>query len=179
MYDEVYRVVLEDIRSNAKLALKDEKEVLKILELNQEEELDSQVVLAGQMIEEDSLRYKELETKVERLYDDWIDKRINETNFNRLMEKMQKEQDILLERIKVNEEKIKNSESKDINIGKWIESIKKYQTIKKLDRHILNELIDKIFVYEKEVIDDEVVQTIEIFYNFLLNTKELNIKYHL
>ncbi|MFU1892719.1 recombinase RecB, partial [Enterococcus faecium] len=82
------------------------------LELNQEEELDSQVVLAGQMIEEDSLRYKELETKVERLYDDWIDKRINETNFNRLMEKTQKEQDILLERIKVNEEKIKNSESK-------------------------------------------------------------------
>lgn len=179
MYDEVYRVVLEDIRSNAKLALKDEKEVLKILELNQEEELDSQVVLAGQMIEEDSLRYKELETKVERLYDDWIDKRINETNFNRLMEKTQKEQDILLERIKVNEEKIKNSESKDINISKWIESIKKYQNIKKLDRHILNELIDKIFVYEKEIIDGEVVQTVEIFYNFLLNTKELNIKYHL
>lgn len=179
MYDEVYRVVLEDIRSNAKLALKDEKEVLKILELNQEEELDSQVVLAGQMIEEDSLRYKELETKVERLYDDWIDKRINETNFNRLMEKTQKEQDILLERIKVNEEKIKNSESKDINISKWIESIKKYQNIKKLDRHILNELIDKIFVYEKEIIDGEVVQTVEIFYNFLLNTKELNIIYHL
>ena len=131
------------------------------------------------MIEEDSLRYKELETKVERLYDDWIDKRINETNFNRLMEKTQKEQDILLERIKVNEEKIKNSESKDINISKWIESIKKYQNIKKLDRHILNELIDKIFVYEKEIIDGEVVQTVEIFYNFLLNTKELNIKYHL
>jgi len=81
--------------------------------------------LPVRMIEEDSLRYKELETKVERLYDDWIDKRINETNFNRLMEKTQKEQDILLERIKVNEEKIKNSESKDINIGKWIESIKK------------------------------------------------------
>jgi len=101
--------------------------------------------LPVRMIEEDSLRYKELETKVERLYDDWIDKRINETNFNRLMEKTQKEQDILLERIKVNEEKIKNSESKDINIGKWIESIKKYQNIKKLDRHILNELIRQNF----------------------------------
>jgi len=35
---------------------------------------------------------------------------------------------------------------------------------------------DKIFVYEKEVIDGEVVQTVEIFYNFLLNTKELNTK---
>ena len=50
---------------------------------------------------------------------------------------------------------------------------------RKLDRHIPNELIDKIFVYEKEIIDGEVVQTVEIFYNFLLNTKELNIKYHL
>ena len=67
----------------------------------------------------------------------------------------------------------------DINVKKWIELIKKHRDIKKLDKETLNELIPKIHVHEKEVVNGEITQTIDIYYYFIGNTDTLQVFYNL
>ena len=66
-----------------------------------------------------------------------------------------------------------------INVYKWIELIKKHKNIKKLDKETLGEFISKIYVHEKQAVDEETTQLIEIHYNFIGNTVEIQTSYHL
>ena len=53
-----------------------------------------------------------------------------------------------------------------INADRFFEIIRKYTDITELAAPILNELIDRIIIYEKEEIDGEAVQNVVIFYRF-------------
>ena len=84
-----------------------------------------------------------------------------------------------LEKIEKEMKKIVKEDLEDINVKKWIELIKKHRDIKKLDKETLNELISKIYVHEKEVVNGEITQTIDIYYNFIGNTDTLQVFYNL
>ena len=178
-FDTLYQIVLKDIQKNAEIALKDEQAIIRALEKGEEQEDNEEQILIAKKIEEDSKRVAELGAKVEKLYDDWIDKKISENNFQRILEKTQREQDIITERIKELTSKLSVEEPMEINVYKWIELIKKHKNIKKLDKETLNELISKIYVHEKEIVDGEITQIIEIHYNFIGNNIELKIAYNL
>lgn len=130
-------------------------------------------------IYEDQIRVEDLTKKIERLYDDWLDNKISESNFQKILEKSQNEQDYLNQRIEDNQKLIVKEDLEDINVKKWIELIKKHRDIKKLDKETLNELISKIYVHEKEVVNGEITQTIDIYYNFIGNTDTLQVFYNL
>ena len=178
-FDTLYAIVLADIRKNADFALKDERAIIKALEKSKDSENEEEQVYIAKKIEEDSKRVAELSNKIEKLYDDWIEKKISEKNFQRILEKSQTEQDLLTKRIEEMEKKVRSSKVDEINVYKWIELIKKHKDIKKLDKEILNELISKIYVHEKEVVDGEITQTIDIYYNFIGNTDSLQVSYNL
>ena len=178
-FDTLYAIVLEDIRKNADFALKDEKAIIKALEKSKDTEDEEEQIYIAKKIEEDSKRVQELGRKIEKLYDDWIDKKISENNFQRILEKAQEEQDLLTKQIEEMEKRVVASEVDEINIHKWIELIKKHKDIKTLDKETLNELISKIYVHEKEIVDGEITQTIDIYYNFIGNTDRLQVSYNL
>ena len=178
-FDTLYAIVLEDIRKNADFALRDEKAIIKALEKSKDTEDEEEQIYIAKKIEEDSKRVQELGRKIEKLYDDWIDKKISENNFQRILEKAQEEQDLLTKQIEEMEKRVVASEVDEINIHKWIELIKKHKDIKTLDKETLNELISKIYVHEKEIVDGEITQTIDIYYNFIGNTDRLQVSYNL
>ena len=178
-FDTLYEIVLADIRKNADFALKDEKEVLKALEKSRDTENEEEQIYIAKKIEEDSKRVAELGNKIEKLYDDWINKKISENNFQRILEKSQAEQDLLTKRIEEMERKVVTRQVDENGVYKWIELIKKHKNIKKLDKETLNELISKIYVHEKEVVDGEITQIIEIHYNFIGNADSLQVSYNL
>lgn len=62
--------------------------------------------------------------KIEKLYDDWIDKKISEKNFQRILEKAQEEQDLLRNQIEEMEKRVVANEVDEINTHKWIQLIK-------------------------------------------------------
>lgn len=62
--------------------------------------------------------------KIEKLYDDWIDKKISENNFQRILEKAQEEQDLLRNQIEEMEKRVVANEVDEINTHKWIQLIK-------------------------------------------------------
>ncbi len=58
-------------------------------------------------------------------------------------------------KIKEMKTRLNVKEVSEVNIHKQIELIKKHRDIKKLDKEIPNELISKIYVHEKQVVNDE------------------------
>ena len=46
-------------------------------------------------------------------------------------------------------------------------NISKNTKIKSLNRYIINKIIDKIYVYDKEEIDGQISQKEEIYYKFI------------
>ena len=62
------------------------------------------------------------------------------------------------------------------NVERFLPLIKKYMDITELNAHILNELIEKIVVHEKQIDEDGIKsQEIDIYYKFIgyVNMREL------
>ena len=104
--------------------MKDEKAIIKVLEKSKDTEDEEEQIYIAKKIEEDSKRVQELGRKIEKLYDDWIDKKISENNFQRILEKAQEEQDLLTKQIEEMEKRVVANEVDEINTHKWIQLIK-------------------------------------------------------
>lgn len=103
----------------------------------------------------------------EKLYEDRLSESISERNFNLMNEKLSKQQEELIEEIDLLEEEIKAIADTEENCEQFVENISKFAKIKELNRYILNQVIDKIYVYDKEEVDGEIKQKVEIHYKFI------------
>ena len=63
--------------------------------------------------------------------------------------------------------KIKSEEEKVQGTDRFLETISKYKDVTELNRSMLCELIDSIYVYQAEGIGKERTQKVEINYRFL------------
>lgn len=64
-------------------------------------------------------------------------------------------------------DQIAQTETAEYNAKIFTNLIEKYINITELNSRILNELIEKIVVHEKEIINGEKYQTVEIYYKFV------------
>lgn len=123
-------------------------------------------------IKEDSKRVNEINTLITKIYDDWLSGKIKEKTFNMLLDKYQSEQVTLEESITNTNKILEGIGAKDDDIEKWLNIIKKYTDTDTLDSSILNELIEKIIVHEREIVDGNLIPKIEIHYKFIGNALE-------
>jgi len=165
-YDDLYNAVLGDIRECAAMALADEEAVLKALikrslpaEKGRGSSSSRLVVLRK--------RLSELERLFDKLYEDHVSGRIADNNFNRLLDKYQSEQGSLENEIAV----LAASGDKIVEVEQgarsWIDLVRGFADLQELSAEVLNELITRIVVYDREVVDGESTQTIEIHYRFV------------
>ena len=106
-----------------------------------------------------------LEKMVLRLYEDVAVGRINEQNFNLMLERTQKEQEEL--KAKISEEKKKLADEIQLvnSARQWTAAIQEYADIAKLDAAVLNKLIKEIVVHEEIDSDKTRHISIEIHFN--------------
>ena len=115
----------------------------------------------------DKNKLKDLDRAFEKLYEDKLSESISERNFNLMNEKLSKQQEELIEEIDLLEEEIKAIADTEENCEQFVENISKFAKIKELNRYILNQVIDKIYVYDKEEADGEIKHKVEIHYKFI------------
>ena len=75
------------------------------------------------------------------------------------------EQKDLAEKIKAVSTELYKHESKAMTTDMFISTVRKYTRAKKLSERMLNELIERIEVYQSEKVDGVHVQRLKIFYN--------------
>ncbi|MDK8197785.1 recombinase family protein [Enterococcus faecalis] len=164
---DLYNIVLEDIQYHGSMALSAKEDfVEKIIEKIEVEKIDEGKELSNKL-ELKKNQLAELDRSYEQLYEDRLEGNITERNFNIMNVSISKKQDKLIEEIKVLEGDIEVSFETEDNYKKFMNNISKYAKIKSLNRYILNQIIDKIYVYDKEEIDGQISQKVEIHYKFI------------
>ncbi|HEN2588910.1 MAG: recombinase family protein [Streptococcus anginosus] len=164
---DLYNIVLEDIQYHGNMALSAKEDfVEKIIEKIEVEKIDEGKELSNKL-ELKKNQLAELDRSYEQLYEDRLEGNITERNFNLMNVSISKKQDKLIDEIKVLEGDIEVSFETEDNYKKFMDNISKYAKIKSLNRYILNQIIDKIYVYDKEEIDGQISQKVEIHYKFI------------
>lgn len=168
-YDMLYNMVLEQIRDIARDALADSRAVAEKLMKQSETSSENEIRRMKKQSKKDAERCEFLDRLIAKLYEDQISGRISEVTFNTMIEKYQTEQSEIRARLKSELPQIELSVKQRKSVEDWVELVKQYADIRKLDAKMLNRLIREITVFEKIDRDGNRNIRIEIHYNFSRN----------
>lgn len=105
-----------------------------------------------------------------RIYEDMILEKIPSTRYEVLNAQYEDEQLKLTEELKEIEKKIKKYNSEKDGINKFIKLIGKYDTFEELTTYMINEFIEKVIVYERDIKGSATSpQQVDIYFNFIGN----------
>lgn len=102
-----------------------------------------------------------------KLYEDRALEKISEDRYISMNSKYEAEYIELSERAKQLKTELETADESLVNAYQFVDMVEKYVDIQELNARILNELIEKIIVHEKEIINGEKYQTVEIYYKFV------------
>ncbi|MBP3200682.1 MAG: recombinase family protein [Lachnospiraceae bacterium] len=163
----IERIVLEKLKSISKFYVENEAELKKLLmnkidSLTRESEKDAEKKLATSKD-----RISKLNSIISNLYEDKINGVITEERFVTLSEGYEREQQELKQLVDNLTNKVNERNSKKEDINKFIKVLDKYKNIKTLDAEMVREFIDKIYIYNEEVINGQRTQKVKIQFNFV------------
>ena len=112
-------------------------------------------------------RLSELDRLFAKLYEEHVNGKVNERNYNSMSASYENEQTELEYRISELNAAIKTERENDENAVNFVDLIKQYADIDELSQALLNILIDRIEVHEPEDVDGELIQKLDVYYKFV------------
>ena len=109
-------------------------------------------------------RVKDIDNLIQHIYEDNISGKITDDRFATFSLNYEREQKDLKEKISHLANTIDKTKQEKINLTTFIDKVKKYTEIKELTPEIVNELIDKIYVYQQTKLNGKKYQQIDIYY---------------
>lgn len=109
-------------------------------------------------------RVNDIDNLIQHIYEDNISGKITDNRFATLSLNYEREQKDLKEKISHLANTIDKTKQEQIDLTTFIDKVKKYTEIKELTPEIVNELIDKIYVYQQTKLNGKKYQQIDIYY---------------
>ena len=109
----------------------------------------AQIVKDKKQLTQYQQRLKEIDNLIQHIYEDNVSGKITDEMFSNFSTNYTNEQKDLKEKINELSTTIDKTIQEQIDLTTFITKVKKYTEIKELTPEIVNELIDKIYVYEK------------------------------
>lgn len=167
-FDTIYELVLIDIQRNLFQYRKNTDKFKSILSRKYQSDSQKQAEQITLEHEQKQKRCEELDKIISRLYEDNVLGRIGDERYESMSQSYELEQVEIKKALPILKSKIDELKRQSDCADNFINVIKKYTIIDKLDAAILNELIDKIVVHHKEQAEDgRTFQQIEIYYRFV------------
>lgn len=167
-FDTIYELVLIDIQRNLFQYRKNTDKFKSILSRKYQSDSQKQAEQITLEYEQKKKRCEELDKIISRLYEDNVLGRIGDERYESMSQSYELEQVEIKKALPILKSKIDELKRQSDCADNFINVIKKYTIIDKLDAAILNELIDKIVVHHKEQAEDgRTFQQIEIYYRFV------------
>lgn len=167
-FDTIYELVLIDIQRNLFQYRKNTDKFKSILSWKYQSDSQKQAEQITLEYEQKQKRCEELDKIISRLYEDNVLGRIGDERYESMSQSYELEQVEIKKALPILKSKIDELKRQSDCADNFINVIKKYTIIDKLDAAILNELIDKIVVHHKEQAEDgRTFQQIEIYYRFV------------
>lgn len=166
-YKTLYNIVLENIRRQAECASVQKEKYLEMLKNQMAEKATQDIKSVKNELKKINKRIAQLEKILNKLYEDRALEKITEERYLLMNTNYENEYNELKERQNVITQQIEKIETTECNAETFTNLIEKYLNITELNARILNELIDKIVIHEKEIINGEKFQMVEIYYKFV------------
>lgn len=162
-------LVMGEIRSHAEKLELDEAAVLDRLQRQRSAASAERMEGIRQEITKLRRRIFELEQSTSKLYEDKVCGSISAASFAVLLEKTEQERRQRTDRLDTLLAEVREYEQSAADIQSWAAVVRKHLHIRGLDRETVDELIDRIEVGEKTVVDGKNVRDIKIYYRFVGN----------
>ena len=169
---ENIKQVLSYIRSYEDLFIKQKLET----SLGEQKKIDS---INKKLLSQYEKRIKDIDNLIQHIYEDNISGKITDERFTILSLNYEKEQKELKSKVKELANKLDTTKQQELDLASFVSKIKQYTEISELTPEIINELIDKIYVYQSKKVNGKPTQQIDIYYkgigiiNIPLNEYEL------
>ena len=163
--DFLEQVVLGEIRRLTKYAGLYEDDFLKEVIGHSRQAEETERRLKEKELKSLLARDDELDGLFERIYEDNVSGKLSDDRFAKMSRRYEEEQKELSEKIKKLRSEIEKQSSRATSTGMFVSIVRKYTRARKLTPRMLNELVEKIEVYNAEKIDGEWVQRLRIHYN--------------
>ena len=163
--DFLEQVVLGEIRRLTKYAALYEDDFLKEVVGHSRQAEETERRLKEKELKSLLARDDELDGLFERIYEDNVSGKLSDDRFAKMSRRYEEEQKELSEKIKKLRSEIEKQSSRATSTDMFVSIVRKYTRARKLTPRMLNELVEKIEVYNAEKIDGEWVQRLRIHYN--------------
>ena len=163
--DFLEQVVLGEIRRLTKYAGLYEDDFLKEVIGHSRQAEETERRLKEKELKSLLARDDELDGLFERTYEDNVSGKLSDDRFAKMSRRYEEEQKELSEKIKKLRSEIEKQSSRATSTDMFVSIVRKYTRARKLTPRMLNELVEKIEVYNAEKIDGEWVQRLRIHYN--------------
>ena len=163
--DFLEEVVLGEIRRLTKFASLYEDEFVKAVIGHSQQAEQTDRKLKEKELKTLLARDEELDGLFERIYEDNVSGKLSDDRFAKISRRYGDEQKELAEKIKKLRSEIEKQSSRSMTTDMFIGLVRKYTRARKLTPRMLNELIEKIEVFNAEKIDGVWEQRLRIHYN--------------
>lgn len=145
----------------------DQEAFLKKLEQQSQAQFSKNNKRQRQQLQKDEYRSKEIDSIIQKLYEDNLLGKISDERFVKLSQSYEEEQKQLQTSISDLTEKLAKQQEDSLNISKFMARISKYTELPKLTVEIVNELIDKIVIQKPTGTKRNRIIQVDIYYNFV------------
>ena len=163
--DFLEEVVLGEIRRLTKFASLYEDEFVKAVIGHSQQAEQTDRKLKEKELRTLLARDEELDGLFERIYEDNVSGKLSDDRFAKMSRRYEDEQKELSEKIKKLRSEIEKQSSRSMTTDMFIGLVRKYTRTRKLTPRMLNELVEKIEVFNAEKIDGVWEQRLRIHYN--------------
>ena len=163
--DFLEEVVLGEIRRLTKFSSLYEDEFVKAVIGHSQQAEQTDRKLKKKELQTLLARDEELDGLFERIYEDNVSGKLSDDRFAKMSRRYEDEQKELAEKIKKLRSEIEKQSSRSMTTDMFIGLVRKYTRARKLTPRMLNELIEKIEVFNAEKIDGVWEQRLRIHYN--------------
>ena len=163
--DFLEQVVLGEIRRLTKFASQFEDEFVKAVIGHSQQAEATDRKRKEKELKALQARDEELDGLFERIYEDNVSGKLSDDRFARMSRRYEEEQKELAEKIKALRAEIDKQNSQSMTTDMFISLVRKYTRARKLTPRMLNELIEKIEVFNAEKVDGVWEQRLRIHYN--------------
>ena len=163
--DFLEEVVLGEIRRLTKFASLYEDEFVKAVIGHSQQAEQTDRKLKEKELKTLLARDEELDGLFERIYEDNVSGKLSDDRFAKMSRRYEDEQKELSEKIKKLRSEIEKQSSRSMTTDMFIGLVRKYTRARKLTPRMLNELVEKIEVFNAEKIDGVWEQRLRIHYH--------------
>ena len=161
------QVLLSDIQSHAKTAVRDEKGLLDRLLAFSTKACRNESAAQEKTLRDTESRISFIETAGKQLFEERVSGNVPDAMFKKMLSDYQQEIETLTQQASELRSQTQDSRNNQADIQRWMSLIKEYSAIKRLDRAMVYQLIDQVSVHEQSDECGIRTQAVQIKYNFV------------